>query len=437
MAFSKSRRLGDLVTNTDGDLTSAGDVGLGTSSPNERLEVAGNLTLTPSSPDNSPSSGATISDINFVGRTDNAIVGKIRAIHNDNNNGTDGQLLFYTADNTASAVASEKMRIDSTGKVGIGIAPDEMLHLFDGGTDTKIKVQSKVAADATASILLMSRTADNTNKNLTLQAYRGNLSITGDSGYGNVGIGTSSPGGKFHVEIDNDSGGIFADANLGLLLKNNSTTDNSAVTIGFQTNQGTGAMLQTVFPNADTNRHGELYVSTSNSSGGLAERARFTHEGIRFPNGMGIDFQNTATGINSSNSTSALFDDYEEGTWTPTFAGVACPSIYSAHYVKIGQLVMVESYLAGDTQNNSNQFRIAGLPYTSKNQTAYGGGSIGFTYTTDYREFGAPIVPGNTSYIYFHRIDGASGAYSVVNSYVYNKANANQLFLFQAFYRAD
>ena len=105
-------------------------VGLGTSSPNERLEVAGNLTLTPSSPNNSPSSGATISDINFVGRTDNAIVGKIRGIHNDNNNGTDGQLLFYTADNTASAVASEKMRINSTGNVGIGTtSPDCLLHV--------------------------------------------------------------------------------------------------------------------------------------------------------------------------------------------------------------------------------------------------------------------------------------------------------------------
>ena len=367
MAFSKSRRLGDLVTNTDGDLTSAGDVGLGTSSPNERLEVAGNLTLTPSSPNNSPSSGATISDINFVGRTDNAIVGKIRGIHNDNNNGTDGQLLFYTADNTASAVASEKMRIDSTGKVGIG---------------------------------------------------------------------TSSPGGKLHVQIDNNSGGIFADANVGLLLKNNSSTDDSAVTIGFQTNQGTGAMLQTVFPNADTNRHGELYVSTSNSSGTLAERARFTHEGIRFPDGMGIDFQSTGGGINSSSVASSLLDDYEEGVWTPTFAGVACAAVYGAVYVKIGQFVSCEAYIAGDTQNNSNQFQIGGLPYTSANQTAYGGGSIGYTYQQDWTEIGAPLIPGNSSYMYFHRIDGASGASSIVNSYIYNKVNGNQLILFQAQYRA-
>ncbi len=101
-------------------INSSGNVGINTSSPNEKLEVAGNLTLTPSSKSNSPSASATISDINFVGRTDNTVVAKIRAIHNDNANGTDGQLTFFTADNTASAAAAERMRIDSTGNLLIG-----------------------------------------------------------------------------------------------------------------------------------------------------------------------------------------------------------------------------------------------------------------------------------------------------------------------------
>jgi len=249
-----------------------------------------------------------------------------------------------------------------------------------------------------------------------------------------VGIGTTSPAAPLHIQISSDSGGIFADANVALTLKNNSSTDDSAIAIAFQTNQGTATMLQAVFPNADTNRHGELYVSTADSGGTLAERARFTHEGLRFPNGMGIDFQSTPTGINSSSATSALLDDYEEGTWTPTFAGVAASSVYGARYTKIGQLVMVEAYLAGDTQNNTNQFQIGGLPYTSANQTAYGGGSIQYTYNEDYTEFGGPLIPANATYIYFHRIDG-SGSSSVTNNILYNKVSGNQLFIFQAFYR--
>jgi len=40
----------------------------------------------------------------------------------------------------------------------------------------------------------MSRLADNVNKNLYMKATLGNLAITGDSGYGSVGIGTDTPG---------------------------------------------------------------------------------------------------------------------------------------------------------------------------------------------------------------------------------------------------
>ena len=95
----------------------------------------------------------------------------------------------------------ERVRFKADGNVGIGIAsPGSMLHLFDGGTDTKITVQSRVASDATASLMLMSRLLDNSNKNVTLQAYRGNLSITGDSGYGKVGIGTTSPSALLHLK---------------------------------------------------------------------------------------------------------------------------------------------------------------------------------------------------------------------------------------------
>ena len=151
--------------------------------------------------------------------------------------------------------------------------------------------------------------------------------------------------------------------------------------------------------------------------------------------GKGIDFSATGTpGGGTVTVNSSLLDDYEEGTWTPTFAGVAAAAVYGARYTKIGQLVMVESYVAGDTQNNTNQFQIGGLPYTSQNVTAYGGGSIQYTSSQDYTEFGGPLIPANSTYIYFHRIDGSSSS-SVTNNILYNKINGNQLFIFQAFYR--
>ena len=77
--------------------------------------------------------------------------------------GTSPALTFGTDD-------AERMRIDSSGNIGIGInAPSSMLHLFDGGTDTGITIQSKVAANATSSITLMSRKADNSNVSAVIQ----------------------------------------------------------------------------------------------------------------------------------------------------------------------------------------------------------------------------------------------------------------------------
>jgi len=68
------------------------------------------------------------------------------------------------------------MRVDSDGNIGVGInAPSSMLHLFDGGTDTGITLQSKVQANATSSITFMSRKADNSNVNAVLKNIDGRL----------------------------------------------------------------------------------------------------------------------------------------------------------------------------------------------------------------------------------------------------------------------
>ena len=165
----------------------------------------------------------------------------------------------------------------------------------------------------------------------------------------------------------------------------------------------------------------------------------FDSDSVRFRTDNGGS--GTATidtdGLKFNNDTAAAnaLDDYEEGTWTPTFAGVAAAAVYGARYTKIGQLVMVEAYVAGDTQNNTNQFQIGGLPYTSHNVTAYGGGSIQYTSSQDYNNFSGPLIPGNSSYIYFHYLDGSQSGASVTNNVLYNKINGNQLFIFQAFYR--
>ena len=82
--------------------------------------------------------------------------------------------------------------------------------------------------------------------------------------------------------------------------------------------------------------------------------------------GKGIDFSATA-----NSGTSELLDDYEEGSWTPAFAGsggaisVTGYSLQSGKYTKIGNYVYIEGQLRAQVTNNSTgTYDISGLPYT-------------------------------------------------------------------------
>lgn len=90
--------------------------------------------------------------------------------------------------------------------------------------------------------------------------------------------------------------------------------------------------------------------------------------------GKGIDF--TAT---SGTGTSELLDDYEEGTWTPTFvptSGAFDAITYvstGGYYTKVGRLVTVTGRLrtsAITVGTASGSLFIGGLPFTSLSTTS-------------------------------------------------------------------
>jgi hypothetical protein len=89
--------------------------------------------------------------------------------------------------------------------------------------------------------------------------------------------------------------------------------------------------------------------------------------------GYGIDFSATA-----GTGTSELLDDYEEGTWTPTFSveWTTAPSVTSAQYTKMGRQVTVTLLASGGVVTAGGT--INGLPFTSnasQGAGAYGGNS--------------------------------------------------------------
>jgi hypothetical protein len=108
-------------------------------------------------------------------------------------------------------------------------------------------------------------------------------------------------------------------------------------------------------------------VSVANLTTGRAISATqltLTTGNLIVASGQGIDFSAT-----SGAGTSELFNDYEEGTWTPTVigtstAGTASYGTQSATYTKIGRMVYFQFELNWNSGNGTGFLRVAGLPFT-------------------------------------------------------------------------
>jgi hypothetical protein len=78
--------------------------------------------------------------------------------------------------------------------------------------------------------------------------------------------------------------------------------------------------------------------------------------------GKGIDFSATP-----GTGTSELFNDYEEGTWTPTDASGAglTLSVASANYAKIGNTVRLQAQITYPSNASGASVLLGGLPFSS------------------------------------------------------------------------
>jgi hypothetical protein len=79
----------------------------------------------------------------------------------------------------------------------------------------------------------------------------------------------------------------------------------------------------------------------------------------------GFDFSAVAGG----GATGHLFDDYEEGDWTPAVAGLTASSIEGS-YFKIGRMIYIHGKFTADGTGTASSADITGLPYTPKFNTA-------------------------------------------------------------------
>ena len=98
--------------------------------------------------------------------------------------------------------------------------------------------------------------------------------------------------------------------------------------------------------------------------------------------GGGIDFSQTS---NAGGMSSELFDDYEEGTYTPTDgsgAGLSLTNNTTARYTKIGRMMYVQFDITWPSNSNA---ATAGFTLPFALQVSYGSGVIGWT------DYGKPL----------------------------------------------
>ena len=203
-------------------ITTSGNVGIGTTSPSEKLDVAGNAIVRGDivSRDTYPSI--------YVDHS-GTVMGGIRA---DGTNKLELKTLT-TAPLSFQVNNSEKMRILSSGNVGIGTtSPSELLHLFSTSGGTMFALEGN-----NPEILLDDNNGDNvyirnTGGDLAFKKTDGSsVNMTIEQG-GNVGIGTTSPSVKLQVEGD----GIF---NGSVIINKN------AETLRLGTTEASGGTYQT------------------------------------------------------------------------------------------------------------------------------------------------------------------------------------------------
>ena len=244
--------------------------------------------------------GADGTDINSIG----ASIG-VRVDGTPGSNDMPGRLVFSTtADGAASP--TERLRIDSSGKVGIGRTnPGHLLHLQSSNTD------DYVANTATNNTMLM----------------LANSGAVGANHCVSLGFNGTSTNGEGYISL------VAED------------TSNSDLRFSLRR----GGSRQDVFT-----MHSNGDITVPSGSIKLSE------------SGQGINFHAHGTG---SGVSSNVLDDYEEGTWDPTAGSSSDIALNNpvGVYTKIGNVVHVQCYFSSTSAGTmavNDSIAVEGLPFS-------------------------------------------------------------------------
>ena len=212
---------------------------------------------------------------------------------------------------------------------------------------------------------------------------------------GNIGIGTNNPLSKLDLRVNtNDVTTGSPNSDSLLQIRGDDATVGNGPSLVLSNFGGSKETAWRISAVSTSGNNGDLVFNGYAGGATYPEAARFTSAGnLKFPSGQGIDFSATADG--GTSTPSELLDDYEEGTFTPSFIAGTVSGGYTrqvGEYTKVGRLVTFILTVDGDgnLQGAAQALQIGGLPFTSRNVSEVGGAQVSYPGnfdTTNDRRF--------------------------------------------------
>ena len=364
---------------------SSGDVGIGTSSPESKLHVNGNIlvdsdttasiTLSANVGNGNDSTFAfkksrqggpvqnldDLGTIAWSGYVDDAYDAlatiKGEAVVNVETGDTTGRIMYDSGRHYFRTSNTTRMYIDPTGGIGIGtVYPSKKLH---------------VSASVNDGILLEDSSGSNSAPE---------VEIIGKSSDANI-----SPcfGGKVCLSGNRTDAAVQNEKSLGTVLFGGNHTDGSTSNILYTAS--IGGVAEGTFSNSSTMPTALAFYTGSSGSTPAQADTKFGTERMRIDAsgnvGIGVSDPETPLEVSGTIQATAVrvgqgseLDDYEEGTWTPGYMLTTTNPTFTydlqgGNYTKIGNVVFCQGRLRTDAiaAGGAGSLRITGLPFTAIN----------------------------------------------------------------------
>ena len=394
-----------------------GKVGIGTTAPDTLLHLAGG---SPYIKLHNTGSSASADDIfgailfQHADADDPGITAKIQCVAEDN--AGNSFLAFYNGD---GGNADERLRITSAGDVTFGIqsgggAPtsSSQIRHFDLGRDH----WNSTAGDYRALRLKVYHASNDDVYGIGISSNLLEIQSQQNIGFfaGSAGGGTGRRIERARIDATNGrlqlssttlriDNAIVPESHAQLNIGSTGSSETRAIDI--DGNWGNGEHKSITFTHGTSTsdivgqincvhnspdsslRFGKLYHGGNSTAYTMTLDSTSTtgadltlHNGnLIFADGHGINFQNVAG--SASGSTSALLDDYEEGTFTPAVtsglsAGQIAYNSRSAKYTKVGNTVYFTFHMnISSATLDSGSLKFGGLPFTAVNTSHTTGGA--------------------------------------------------------------